>query len=506
MGGSDIMQRNAIIKIHPDLPIYRIATAERSLIYIPGKVADIAPEWVELLQIHWQDPLCVKPDPFIQKISAWFEGHARDLANARLQWLNEPFMPQCLTVYLSNFCNLRCPYCFASEVEDRSLPGGGDKRKVVSTSAVGAAARLVAKNCAQRRTRFVLVLHGGGEPTIQWRLLKSLVHLTQAVAQQYDVPWFGYIATNGVMSESQALWVGQHFDVVGLSCDGPPDIQNSQRFFRNGTGSSAFVERAARIIRDAGASVEVRSTITPEIVDRQAEIVSYLYRDIGASTVRLLPVYCSRRRSESQFGTDDADRFVTHFLEAQDMAASLGRSLIFSGVRPNELHGPYCDVLRNVLRLTSDGTATACFYSIGGHDPIGRQLKIGNLNGDTGEFALDVQKIETFKQQAGTIPVTCRECINCYSCTRACPDFCSLLSRGWGESSLHELQGKASSQFLCSVYKKLSLAWILNSAKGIVKSAMGMVPSKRLVDHKDPSSPQSVPYLDDARVIISRKR
>ena len=465
-------QDTSVRLIHRDLPIFRIDRADRSLIYTPGKFVSVDAEEADLLQGAWENPAGPIRAPFIHEVSGWIEGHARDAAQARLLWLKEPFMPECLTVYLSNYCNLECLYCFAADRGDRTEARGAKELPVVNKTVVSAAARLVAKNCAAKGKKFVLVLHGGGEPTIHWGLVKGIVNLSRVIAQEYGIPWFGYIATNGIMPENRALWLGQHFDVVGLSCDGPPEIQDRQRCLHKGGKSSLFVGRTSRMIQDAGGHVEVRSTITPETIERQAEIVSYIYHKLGASTVRLEPAYCGRNRSEHRFTKGDADRFVTHFLEAQDLATSLGCTLSFSGVRTDEIHGPYCDVLRNVLRLTPDGVATACFFSTGSHDPTGRQLQIGGLDASTGEFVLDMDRIDSFRRKAGAIPGTCSECINSYSCTRACPDFCSALHHGWQNMTPHNNQRKEAAEFRCLVHQKMTLARILKSTKQHVDGAV----------------------------------
>ena len=459
------MKQNDSVKlIHRDLPIFRIDTPGRSLIYAPGKFASVCPEEADLLQDAWEGPAGLNGNPLVQDVSAWIEGHGREVVQARRLWLEEPFMPECLTVYLSNSCNLKCLYCFASGGDDRESTGRADMLSIMNRPVISAAARLVAKNCAAKGKKFVIALHGGGEPTIHWGLVKGIVRLSRVLAQEYGIPWFGYIATNGVMSQNHALWLGRHFDVVGLSCDGPPEIQDRQRCLHNGGKSSLFVERTARMIKNAGGRVEVRSTITPATIERQAEIVSYVYHKLGASTVRLEPAYCGRNGIEQRFTKEDANRFVSHFLEAQDMATSVGCALSFSGVRTDEIHGPYCDVLRNVLRLTPDGAATACFFSTGSHDPAGRQLQIGKVDETTGEFSLDMDRIDTFRQEAGAIPSGCRKCINSNSCTRACPDHCSILHDRWPNRIPCPHQRIDSAEFRCSVHQKLALAWILKSA------------------------------------------
>jgi uncharacterized protein len=221
------------------------------------------------------------------------------------------------------------------------------------------------------------VLHGGGEPTIHWELVKQFEVLTRQIANEFGVDWFGHIATNGVLPEKRARWLANHFNLVGLSCDGPPEIQDRQRPIGGGGKSSPFVERTAHAIAEAGGQFEVRSTITPQTLARQVEIVSYLHERLRASRMRFEPVYRLRGRNQIAFTPDQSESFVEHFLSAQSKARSLGCSLSFSGVRPDEVHGPYCDVLRDVLHLTPDGTATACFFCTDGRERASLGLNVG---------------------------------------------------------------------------------------------------------------------------------
>jgi radical SAM protein with 4Fe4S-binding SPASM domain len=200
-------------------------------------------------------------------------------------------------------------------------------------------------------------------------------------------------------------------------------------------------------------------------VERQGEIVSYICRSLGASTVRLEPVYGGRRDGGRLFAGRDADCFVNHFLEAQALAASFGGTASFSGIRPDEIHGPYCDILRNVLRLTPDGTATACFFSLGAGDPLGRSLQIGGIDESTKEFILDRDKIDDLKRRAGDIPDACSACINVYSCSRSCPDACSALHRDSDDRSAHAIQKRESALFRCLVHRKLALVRLLGSVQ-----------------------------------------
>ena len=284
--------------LHPlqahGLPIFRRACGGYVLYYAPGCV-------------------CVadRPDAagFEAAIGAGGDGDAPQerwgrelrrraaLAAAETGPLREPFCPECLTLYLSNECNLHCTYCYSGP----SAPAGAR----LELSSVGAAADLVAGNCRRRSLPLHVVLHGGGEPTRHWALMESVLALVEATAQRHGVGLQRYVATNGVVSEKKAAWLARRFDLVGLSCDGPPDIQDGQRPDRCGGATSPAVERTARILREEGRPFHVRSTITPDSVHRQAEIADYVCRRLGPVEIRFEPAtrrplsaaFCRPRRS-----------------------------------------------------------------------------------------------------------------------------------------------------------------------------------------------------------------
>ena len=122
-----------------EIPLFHIVGAGRRLHYAPGHLA-------------------MRP-------SAKLREHA---IRARREWEQKrraPFAPECLTVNLTDKCNLACSYCYTQ---------AGRGPAVVSLRAVEAAGRLVAANCVAKAKTFHLVLHGGGEPTLEWKLLEEV--------------------------------------------------------------------------------------------------------------------------------------------------------------------------------------------------------------------------------------------------------------------------------------------------------------------------------------------
>jgi sulfatase maturation enzyme AslB (radical SAM superfamily) len=357
---------------------------------------------------------------------------------ARLAWTalaEKPFEPECLTLYLSNRCNLGCSYCYAAPVDAsrarkrlRMYPGEETSAEfpILSEPVICAAARLVARNCVSKTKPLTLVIHGGGEPTMHWSLLERVrVHIDQ-IAQDHGIPVWTYIATHGLLPEDRARWLATHFSLIGLSCDGPPDVQNASRPTAGGAPTAEVVERTARVFSDLGASFDVRATVTMANVRRQSEILAYICERLKPRTVRFEPAYNGRHTSPTGFQPEHAEEFVECFLDACDLARRRGWDLQVSGVRLDEIHGPYCNPLREVLQLTPDGVATACFLSTGGGEPEDAVMALGRLDPATGEYEIDQRRAAELRRRAARVPARCEACVNVYHCARDCPDVCVI--------------------------------------------------------------------------------
>ena len=443
-------------KIHPDLPIFQIQSKNSCLLYTPGQSKSVSDKDADRVEAYYNKKSLEKTTAV--NVADLMYKKAKEAVENYQKWGKTPFEPECLTVYPSNSCNLSCQYCYSHEKEKKQK----QDNKFFDEETLKAASFLVAENCNRKKIPFYLVLHGGGEPTYSFERVMHIEKLTRKIAEQFDLEWISYIATNGVLSEEKAYWLANHFNRIGISCDGPPDIQDQQRPLHDGSPSSSYIENTANILKTIGKPVNIRATITPETMERQVAIVSYFCKKLGASTIRFEPAYRFLQKNGNRFSAKKAETFVKHFLIAQEKAQVFGCQLSMSGIHLNEFHGPYCDVLRNVLRLTSDGTALSCYlYSDNEGHTIPR-FQIGRLDKNLGKFSLNSELIESHRKLAVKIPEKCVGCINIFHCVRACPERCQVLSKE--QQGFYDLKAES---FRCKVYQLLSTNWILKNSEQI---------------------------------------
>jgi len=412
-----------------DLPIFRADVDGRTVFYAPRLPVAVPVEEAEAVEraltdtgaggaAHALAGAC--PDARTA-VAARLAAAAR----AALEWASAaavaPFAPEGLTLFLNNACALACSYCHAAPGVEPDVP--------LSDAVLTSAARLVGASCVRRGMPMTLALHGGGEPLLDLADAKRVLSIVREAAADVGAPLRTYVATGGVIPAETARWAAREFDLIGLSCDGPPDIQDAHRPTRAGTGTSAAVERTADALRESGARFHVRATVTAGTIDRQAEIVRYAITRLGPCEVRLEPVYSSALRP-SDLTSGDAERFVDGFLAARRTGAAEGVPVTTSLVRPHELYGPHCNVARAVVNLVPGDVATGCFLASRAPDIDARGVRVGDdaprTSGEIPAFFLDYDRIAVLGATACERPAECVQCPCVLQCALGCPDVCVL--------------------------------------------------------------------------------
>jgi uncharacterized protein len=396
--------------VEGELPIFALeADGDPRLFYAPGYLALVARREAEGFARR-----LAAPEAVTGVAAALRQRAAAALAESR-EIARRPFSPTCLTLYLHDGCNLRCGYCVTAAA---SRP-----TRRLELSDVRAAAAVVIANCVARRLPFTVVLHGGGEPTLEPRLLFDALDVVEAEADARGVPTWRYVATNGVMTRSLARRVARRVDLVGLSCDGPPDVQAIQRPPRLGGSSARSVEATADVVHETGTPLHVRATVLPGRVHRLAEIAEYLCARLHPEEIAAEPVYVGGRATAADAPEPgDVDRMVDAFIGAEAVALSHGVRWTTSGSRLAEVHGPYCHVFRDVLNLVPGGAATACFKT---PDATAARRAGVDVRAAGGRFAIDEERVATLRRRLAHRPA-CDDCFNRFHCTGACPDQCRL--------------------------------------------------------------------------------
>ena len=135
-----------------------------------------------------------------------------------------------LCLHIAHDCNLACKYCFAEEGEYHG------RRALMSYEVGKKALDFLIANSGTRRNLEVDFF--GGEPLMNWQVVKDLVAYGREQEKLHDKHFRFTLTTNGVLLNDEVQeFVNKEMDNVVISLDGRKEVNDQMRPFRNGKGS-----------------------------------------------------------------------------------------------------------------------------------------------------------------------------------------------------------------------------------------------------------------------------
>lgn len=425
-------------KVHDKLPIFNIDLGQSQIIYTPGYFLTINRTSLIDIRNLLNSPENIKNRNLQLAVTSLISMSKHSVIN----WesiKDEQFAPECLTIHVGNECNLNCEYCYSKQNSNDNLKG------FPSIETIQLALEYILKNNTRKSDKITIVYHGSGEPSFHWEKLVDSYNKISKFAEKNNLQLFSYIATNGCLTKKQTVWLAKNMNLIGISCDGPPEIQVRQRGAKN--SSYLAIDEVCKLILSKGGQFDIRVTITPKTIEKQLEVVKYLIHDCKAKRIRIEPAYLVK----NAFQVEDSEIFYNNFKTAQNYTNSKGALVEYSGVRIEEQHGTYCDVLRNTIRLTPEGLFRNCFCDFGSNEAF----TIGSIN--INKLKLKIRNdINELKRKASWIPEECNNCINIFHCSRGCPDFCIFESKNNKKNILNP--------FKCKLHQLITVNKIKNLA------------------------------------------
>jgi len=188
-----------------------------------------------------------------------------------------------LCLHIAHDCNLACKYCFAEEGEYHG------RRALMSYEVGKKALDFLIENSGSRRNLEVDFF--GGEPLLNWQVVKDLVAYGREQEKVHDKHFRFTVTTNGVLLDEEIQeFVNREMDNVVLSLDGRKAVNDRMRPFRNGAGSYDLIVPKFRKLADSRNQERyyVRGTFTRENLDFSEDILHFA--DLGFKQMSIEPV------------------------------------------------------------------------------------------------------------------------------------------------------------------------------------------------------------------------
>lgn len=373
-------------------PLKRLAfIGNRALVnYLRGRAA--APDTT---------PVHADVEMFLHRTGYWEPAVPPDAANP------SALRPTMAVLLMTNRCNLACTYCYA--VAGSQSPT--DMPWHMARAVIEAAADNARTN---GDARFGLSFHGGGEPTLNWSVLKAAVAHARAQSLSCDIS----LASNGVWSQRTRDFICRNIDSVTLSFDGIRTVHDVHRPRRSGRGSFEAVLRSIRALDAAKVTYGIRMTVVPAALDQLQEGVRWLCHETGVRTIQIESSFTVARGVYADPSAEDGARFVTAFLQAARIASDHGVFVSYSGARPWVIAHRFCLAPTQALIATPEGRLVACFEAVGDGHPYAREFTIGRVTSNGVEHDSDAYNRFQLRQEARR--KACDECFCYWHCCGDC--------------------------------------------------------------------------------------
>lgn len=240
---------------------------------------------------------------------------------------------QALVLNVTNQCNLACTYCYEFGADKISTQVG--KPKYMTPETAKASVEFLLSGSGNREA--VHITFFGGETLMNFRLLRETVGYANERAAAAGRKITYSLTTNATLLTDEIIdFLSDNAVGVTVSMDGPQEMQDARRVYKNGKGSFAVMEPRLRrlIARHRTRAITARVTLTKGVTDVIA-IYRYLKDDIGFHEVGFAPVTTSGEERDWSLNGDDMAGVLAgfHALADEWLAYALqGRSHGFTNV------------------------------------------------------------------------------------------------------------------------------------------------------------------------------
>ena len=188
-----------------------------------------------------------------------------------------------LCLHIAHDCNLACKYCFAEEGEYHG------RRALMSFEVGKKALDFLIANSGKRRNLEVDFF--GGEPLMNWQVVKDLVAYGREQEKLHDKHFRFTLTTNGVLLNDEVQeFVNREMDNVVLSLDGRKEVNDKMRPFRNGKGSyDLIVPKFLKLAESRNQQkYYIRGTFTRNNLDFSNDVLHFA--ELGFEQISIEPV------------------------------------------------------------------------------------------------------------------------------------------------------------------------------------------------------------------------
>jgi len=326
---------------------------------------------------------------------------------------NQENIVKAMCLHVAHDCNLKCNYCFASQGNFKG------ERKLMSLDVGKKSLKYLATHSGNRRNLEVDFF--GGEPLMNFQLIKDLVDYGRQLEPIYNKHFRFTVTTNGVLLDDEKIeYINENMDNVVLSLDGRKEINDNMRKTITDKGSyDIIVPNFKKLVDKRGdKDYYIRGTFTNNNLDFTQDVMDY-YNN-GFMKTSMEPVVTSPEE-EYAIGEEHLERILKEYENFSKQYIDIkkkDKDFLFFHFMIDLDQGP-CIIKRSVgcgagseyLAVTPEGDFYPCHQFVGEDEFL-----IGNV--DDGVTKTELR--DKFKNANVYNKEECRVCWARFYCSGGC--------------------------------------------------------------------------------------
>lgn len=276
--------------------------------------------------------------------------------------ISENPVVKAMCLHVAHTCNLACEYCFAKQGRYQG------KYSIMSYEVGKQALDFLVKNSGNRRNLEVDFF--GGEPLLNWDVVKKLVEYGRSLEKEYNKNFRFTLTTNGILINDDVIeFSNREMHNVVLSLDGRKAVND--RFRKNISGKGSYdviVPKFQKLVeRRNGEGYYIRGTFTHYNTDFTNDILHMA--DLGFDQLSMEPVISDPNEPSALKDEDLPILFDQYELLAKEMLRreQEGKAFTFYHYMINLENGPCihkrvvgCGSGTEYLAVTPNGELYPC--------------------------------------------------------------------------------------------------------------------------------------------------
>lgn len=282
----------------------------------------------------------------------------------------KPTQLKALCLNVAHTCNLTCSYCFAGQGKYNG------EQALMSFDTGKAALDMLVRASGSRR--HLEVDFFGGEPLLNWDVVKRLVAYGRSLEGKHNKRFRFTLTTNGMLVDDEVIdFCNREMHNVVLSLDGRPEVHDRFRVDHMGRGSyERIVPKFQEFVRRRGdKGYYIRGTFTRHNMDFVNDVLHMA--DLGFTQLSMEPMVAAPDDPEALRPEDLPQLYQQYELLAAEMLkrSRAGRGLDFYHYLIDLERGPClhkrlsgCGSGTEYLAVTPTGELYPCHQFIGDAD------------------------------------------------------------------------------------------------------------------------------------------